>query len=85
MTEGVVACGVSGEACAIAARQAMRRIVRGEGEGKEEALPTRWMVALRGVLDMLDDAFSSAAALLRSKVGARKMTLGFAGAFVGLS
>lgn len=49
----------TGEAWTIAARQAIRRIVRGDGDGMgEEGWPIRWIVVLRGVAERLDDAFS---------------------------
>lgn len=50
---------VRGEAWVRAARQAIRRRVRGEGEGRGEdddaVVPTRWMVVPLGVADGLGE------------------------------
>lgn len=48
-----------GDAWVIATRHASMSMVLGEGEGKGEDGPERWMVLQRGVVDGLGEAFSS--------------------------
>lgn len=68
----------TGEAWAMAIRQAMNRTVRGEGDGIGEEGPTRWIWLVFGVPVKLDFSESS---LCLSKVGVLNMILGLAGGF----
>ena len=67
----------SGLACTIATRHAIKRTVRGEGDGNGvEDWPIRWIVVPRGVTDRLCDAFSSSVRGVLSHVGVRKTVCG---------